>query len=442
MRRTPILALGGMRFKVILASVACVAVAAACADDGDDPGVLPVVTQPEAGSEPVDAALVNPEAATPEADADPPPGDTCGDRAGLQANAPWPMGGSCPTRSGVSTLTGPKSSVSKSLFELQGGESAPVSGNDGFLWLGTKDGIVYAISPNGAVPHARRVGGGEITSTPAIAADGNVVVGGPDGVLYALNAGTPTNDAGGFVAGAMLAALAWSVDLGSPIKSSPAIGPDGTIYVGTLDGKLVAVSSKHEVKWRANTGDTFGSSPAIARDGTIYVASTDHALHAITTDGNSKWSTSLDAEIHGSPAIGGDGTIYAGTVDGKLSAVTPSGAVKWTYSAGGAIVGTPTVYAGGVYVASEDKRLHGVNVTDGSSRWTYNTLGTPRSAMVTQDGYIYFGSTDGRIYVLTPKGGLFFAVVAKGIVTSGPAISAQGYAFWATDKGLTIVGQP
>lgn len=432
-------------FLVLAAVCGGFSLAVACADDGDDPGVVPVVgSDAEAGGAPVDAPIVNIEASPAEPDAEPPAGDTCGDRAGLQANAPWPVGGACPTRSGVSSLTGPRSATASLVAELAGGESAPVIGTDGLVWLASKDGVMWAISGNGAPPRARKVGSGEITSTAAIAANGNVILGTPEGTLYAFNAGTPSDpDAGGgIVGGVAVLPIAWSLSLGAPIKSSPVIGPDSTIYVGTTDGKLVAAKQTPSIVWRADTGDTFGSSPALSRDGTIYVGSTDHKLHAITaTDGSPRWATDVGAEIRSSPAVGGDGTVYIGTTDGKLHALTPAGAIKWTYVAGAPIVGTPAVYAGGVYVACEDKRLHAVNVVDGSSRWTFATLGIPRTPLITESGYLYFGSTDGRAYVLTPKGGLFFAVVAKGLVSSAPAISAQNFAYWSTDKGLSVMGR-
>ena len=43
----------------------------------------------------------------------------------------------------------------------------------------------------------------------------------------------------------------------APIASSPVIAADGTVYVGTTDGKLVALSSDFAtVKWSATTNDT------------------------------------------------------------------------------------------------------------------------------------------------------------------------------------------
>ena len=69
------------------------------------------------------------------------------------------------------------------------------------------------------------------------------------------------------------------------VYSSPAIGSDGTVYVGSNDNKLYALSGKSGVKlWEFETGDDVSSSPAIGLDGTVYIGSKDNKLYAIKTD--------------------------------------------------------------------------------------------------------------------------------------------------------------
>jgi outer membrane protein assembly factor BamB len=69
------------------------------------------------------------------------------------------------------------------------------------------------------------------------------------------------------------------------VFSSPAIGSDGTVYVGSLDNKLYAINGKTGVKlWEFETGRPVPSSPAIGSDGTVYVGSVDNKLYAIKTD--------------------------------------------------------------------------------------------------------------------------------------------------------------
>ena len=70
------------------------------------------------------------------------------------------------------------------------------------------------------------------------------------------------------------------------MRSSPAIGSDGTIYVGANDNYLYAINPDGSRKWRFKTGDFVTSSPAIGSDGTIYVGSGDNYLYAINSDGS------------------------------------------------------------------------------------------------------------------------------------------------------------
>jgi hypothetical protein len=113
---------------------------------------------------------------------------------------------------------------------------------------------------------------------------------------------------------------------GGPINSSPAIGPDGTIYVGSDDEYLYAIDPMDgSYKWFYDLGDYVESSPAIGADGTVYVGSDNNYLYAIYPDGTQKWSFPTGGPIYSSPAIGPDGTVYVGSDDGYLYAINPDG---------------------------------------------------------------------------------------------------------------------
>ena len=75
----------------------------------------------------------------------------------------------------------------------------------------------------------------------------------------------------------------WEFKTGGDVYSSPAIGPDGTVYFGS--DKLYAINGKSGVKlWEFETGGDVVSSPAIGSDGTVYVGSYDNKLYAIKAD--------------------------------------------------------------------------------------------------------------------------------------------------------------
>ena len=78
--------------------------------------------------------------------------------------------------------------------------------------------------------------------------------------------------------------LKWKYQTGDVVDSSPAIGSDGTIYVGSRDNYLYAINPNGTLKWKYRTGDWVWSSPAIGSDGTIYVGSYDNYLYALEKD--------------------------------------------------------------------------------------------------------------------------------------------------------------
>jgi outer membrane protein assembly factor BamB len=399
-----------------------------------------------------DASLLG-DVVAPEAAAEVPLGDVCGDAAGVEKDAPWPMRGGCPKRAGVASTAGPRNATIKWSLPLAAGDTSPAISADRFLWVGTAEGDVVVVTPGGVVQGALRTGG-PVRSSPARAATGVTVIGSTDGALYGVGRPTVPVDAGADAeadageadasdddAGAFLPARqVFRLPLAA-ISSSPAIGGDGTIYVGTTDGKLVAVAADGSAtKWAAITNDTAGSSPAIALDGTVYVGSSDHKLYAFTAAGAPKWAFDTGGPITSSPVVGGDETVYVGSSDGKLYAVAPDGKARWAYATGGPIVGTPAVRGGVVYVGSDDKKLHAVATPTGERKWAYETLGAVATPVVGSDGTVYAGSADGRLYAVTPSGLLFFAVNTKGIIRSAPALGDDATLYVTTSTALVAIG--
>jgi len=75
-------------------------------------------------------------------------------------------------------------------------------------------------------------------------------------------------------------------------------------------GSSPASAAPGDTSWRYLTGGEIISSPAIGADGTIYMGSYDHLLYAVNPDRTSKWYYDTDDQIYSSPVIGPDGTIW------------------------------------------------------------------------------------------------------------------------------------
>jgi len=215
------------------------------------------------------------------------------------------------------------------------------------------------------------------SSTPAVAPDGTIYV----GTFH-----------GNFMAYTAEGIAKWSFKAGQEIKSSPAIAADGTVYFGSRDRKFYAFTLAGKHKWTFTTGAWVDSSPAIAADGTVYFGGWDKYFYALNPDGSPKWKMAVGAIVDSSPAIATDGTIYFGAHDKKFYALHPDGTVRWTFLTGGAIVSSPAIGMDGtVYFSSTDGNLYAVNQA-GSERWRYHTGSTTESSpIVTAEGDIIIG---------------------------------------------------
>ncbi|MGR3294615.1 MAG: outer membrane protein assembly factor BamB family protein, partial [Candidatus Bathyanammoxibius sp.] len=69
------------------------------------------------------------------------------------------------------------------------------------------------------------------------------------------------------------------------------------------DGSLYAINQVGAKEWEFKTGEAIRSSPAIGDDGTIYVGSGDNKLYALSPDGTLKWDLSTGSWLVGSPTL-------------------------------------------------------------------------------------------------------------------------------------------
>ena len=145
--------------------------------------------------------------------------------------------------------------------------------------------------------------------------------------------------------------IKWTFTTGNAITSSPAIGSDGTIYVGSWDYNLYAINPDSSLKWKftPDSGEYFlegvASTPVIGNDGTIFFSTgyEDEKLYALNIYGSEKWAIKTGSDAFASPAIGADGTIYLGSIDGILSAINPDSSRKWKFISGDLYYSLPAI---------------------------------------------------------------------------------------------------
>ncbi len=329
------------------------------------------------------------------------------------ADSPWPRFRRDMTQTGRSPYVGPSHPLVKWTYMTGNYVTAsPAIGMDGTIYFGSVDQELYAVNPDGSLKWKYNTGS-LIFSAPAIAADGTVYFGSSGHFLFALN---PDGS------------LKWNFRADNSIFSAPTIDADGVIYFVTYNS-LYAINPDGTQRWRFPGVGSSGS-PAIAPDGTIYIGA--DKLYAIRLDGSLKWAYTTGGDVYdSSPAIGADGTIYIGSVDQNLYALDPNGNLKWAYPTGKHIgLSSPaigpegTIYIG-AYVDYPYGYIYALN-PDGSQKWSsYLGEGKPSSPAVGGDGVVYI-SCDG-LYAFNPDGSPKWFILAGGnAFGSSPAIGADG----------------
>jgi len=274
--------------------------------------------------------------------------------------------------------------------------------------------------------------GREVHSSPAIGHDGTIYVGSGDYHLYAINPdGT----------------LKWAFETGGEVHSSPSIGPDGIIYVGSYDDNLYAVNPDGTCNWSFETGGEVYSSPSIGPDGTIYVGSGDNKVHALAPDGNRLWAWPTMSWVDASAAIGPNRSVLEGGVNGYLAYFfnalyfIDKGHAKWFRSdldtghaalalSSPSVGADHTVYVGSCAFGGSDVwgSLFAIN-PDGSQAWAFETGDegcVASSPSIGLDGTIYVGSGDSNLYALNPEGTVKWTFKTGQPVRSSPAIGNDG----------------
>ena len=139
---------------------------------------------------------------------------------------------------------------------------SPCIGDDGTIYVVSLDGYLHAVNPDGSLKWKTDVGAG---TSPTIGQDGTIYAG-----YRTLHAVDPTDGS-----------VKWTFDVGGTIQgATPCHSAEDIIYFGTHltdydgGGDFVAVNPDGTERWREGIANHYiDSAPAIGDDGTVYVGS-------------------------------------------------------------------------------------------------------------------------------------------------------------------------
>ena len=330
------------------------------------------------------------------------------------ANSSCPEYGINSNHTGHSNYTGPQTNTTKWSVNITT-ESGIVTGPNGTIYVGSRNGTLYALNKDGSVLWAYNFNAS--LNTPSLSKNGTIYV--SDQQNNKLTAINPDGN------------LLWTcsnINISTSYNSAPTIGSDGTIYVG--GSSLYAINpTDGSVEWSYTVTGTINMAPAVGSNGIIYAASTGNGtngtLYAINPDGKLNWTCTIGQVLYDSPSIGSDGTIYIGCcgsssiTNGTLYAINPTdGSVEWTYPISYRyITGIPAIGSDGtIYIlggSSSASMLYAVK-PDGNLKWSYTLVGKNyigcSCVTIGADGTLYVGTSAlsssiyGSVYAITDNG--------------------------------------
>jgi len=326
-----------------------------------------------------------------------------GSAGGGLADAPWPMFQHDMFHTSQTVGYGfdmKKAVVKFGASVSAGGIASPVIGADGTVYVGSFTGCLFAVDQSGSAACIYGELDSGVESTPVISRGGIIYVGTTGGYLYAI-----TTD------GEKL----WSVRLGDTVLSSPAVGGDGLIYVGSgpsdekAGGIFYCISADGDIIWEYETGAVGYSSPAVDQYGNVYVASAKGVLYAFDDAGDLLWTYDAQETITSSPVISLEGEAIYFSTAAQLMALDYSGLQKWA----------PYVPTAELFGIEEVSAL-------------------VASPALDEDGNLYVGGILGDLHCLNAQGDEQWSVMIKSpsvldpmpaAIVSSPVIDRKGFVY-------------
>ena len=245
---------------------------------------------------------------------------------------------------------------------------APAIGNDGTIYVGSENyppgktakqeigGNFYAINPDGSLKWKYESDAAGFGNYAAIGKDGTIYAAGGD---FEQEIQTFASKVFAFNQDGI---VKWKFKADAVIEGSPTIADDGTIYIGTKNGKFHALNPDGTQKWVFQAGGGVSITAAIASDGTILFGSWNGIFYALDKDGKEKWRFQTPEgfeALSSSPTIGADGTIYFGHTQNGFYALNSDGTQKWHISNPNDVISSPAIGKDGtVYVGAWDKKFY------------------------------------------------------------------------------------
>lgn len=247
----------------------------------------------------------------------------------------------------------------------------------------TRGGLVALVSAAGVVRHTAELPA-PVRGSALVLDDGSVLVGTIDGRVHRLDANlrritsialdvhasaTPSLAARNLLAvpsGRALSLLdpvgriLHTVPLGGRPSAGAAIADDGTMWVPTIEGALVAVEPSGRVRSRTELGSRHydGAAIAVGRDGAVRVPTLTEGLVCVGPGGTERWRLANVAGYNAPVTLDEEDTALVVDRGGRLQAITRDGSQRWQVTIGTYSFQAPALgLNGALYITTEQGEI-------------------------------------------------------------------------------------
>ncbi len=252
--------------------------------------------------------------------------------------------------------------------------------------------------------------------------------------------------------------IKWEYKSAAIALSHPAIGPDGTIYVGS-NRNLLAVSSEGKLRWEAGVGEA--GTPVVSEEGTIYLDTWHGSLFGVNKGGQIVWRPGCGLiGFNAPPAMGANTMLYFLNTVSDIYAFEPKRSEEKVWSLdtfregmlgadtvlpGSARVGgisakaAPILTRNGSVILPRQNFLHSIS-TNGSPEWDLElTSGNLGQAALAEDGTIFLGDDRSVVYAVESSGSKKWRLDVGGSVQGSPVIDTAGIVYFAAGDAVYAV---
>jgi outer membrane protein assembly factor BamB len=279
--------------------------------------------------------------------------------------------------------------------------------------------------------------------------DGIIYVGSRQGRVVAINSSTHSQQ--------------WDYTVNSAIYTTPVVDGD-LVYVGTYSGKVLALNTlarsqnltfpqERYGEWEWDCPTDKAKSNAIVADlvmseDALYVASSNGRVYSLDKGtGDENWKQQdipvLAEKLWTSPVIQDD-TPYISTFDGHIYglSVETGELLDWSFESQAGFTSSPVIDDGTVYVGSFDRYLYAVRIGDSEPLWKFPGSKWFWAAPLIGDGVVYAGCLDGKLYAIEAETGeRLWEFDAASPIVSSPVLM-DNLLIVANDAGNVYVVNP